>query len=75
MENQNNNDRLHFKGYVDYGRMQKLEKARLAAHFAVEEKFNRRISLIFITSIAFSILIILCMLLLLAAGVHYIGGD
>lgn len=74
MENQNNNDRLHFKGYVDYGRMQKLEKARLAAHWAVEEKFNRRLRLIFITSIAFSVLVAIGMILLLAAGFHYIWG-
>ena len=74
MESQNNNDRLHFKGYIDYGRMQKLEKARLAAHLAVEKKFNRRISLIFITSIAFSVLVAIGMILLLAAGFHYIWG-
>lgn len=74
MESQNNNDRLHFKGYVDYGRMQKLEKARLAAHFAVEEKFNRRINLIFIASIAFSVLWAIGMILLLTAGFYYVWG-
>ncbi len=74
MENQNNNDRLHFKGYTDYGRMQKLEKARLAAHFAVEEKFNRRINLMFVTSIVFSVLVAIGMILLLAAGFRYIWG-
>ena len=74
MESQNNNDRLHIKGYVDYGRMQKLEKARLAAHLAVERKFNRRISLIFIASIAFSVLVAIGMILLLAAGFRYIWG-
>ena len=74
MENQNNNDRLHFKGYVDYGRMQKLEKARLAAHLAVDKKINRRINLIFIASIAFSVLVAIGMILLLAAGFRYIWG-
>lgn len=74
MENQNNNDRLHFKGYVDYGRMQKLEKARLAAHLAVDKKFNRRINLIFITSIVFSVLVAIGMILLLATGFRYIWG-
>lgn len=74
MENQNNNDRLHIKGYIDYGRMQKLEKARLSAHLAVEKKFNRSIHLIFITAIAFSVLVTIGMILLLAAGFHYIWG-
>ena len=74
MENQNNNDRLHFKGYVDYGRMQKLEKARLAAHLAVDKKFNRCINLIFITAIAFSVLVTIGMILLLATGFRYIWG-
>lgn len=74
MENQNNNDRLHFKGNRDYGRMQKLEKARLMAHAAVEEKFNRRINIVFIISIAFSILAAIGMILLLAAGFRYIWG-
>lgn len=74
MENQNSNDRLHLKGYVDYGRMQKLEKARLMAHAAVDEKFNRRINLIFITAIAFSVLVAIGMILLLAAGFRYIWG-
>lgn len=74
MGNQNNNDRLHIKGYVDYGRMQKLEKARLVAHLAVDKKFNRRINIIFITSIAFSVLVVIGMILLLVAGFNYIWG-
>lgn len=74
MENQNSNDRLHLMEYVDYGRMQKLEKARLAAHLAVEKKLNRRINLIFITAIAFSVLVAIGMILLLAAGFRYIWG-
>nr|DAK78372.1 MAG TPA: hypothetical protein [Caudoviricetes sp.] len=44
------------------------------AHAAVDKKFNRRINIIFITAITLSILITLGMLLLLAAGVHYIWG-
>lgn len=74
MENQNSNDRLHLMEYVDYGRMQKLEKARLAAHLAVDKKFNRRINIIFITSIVFSVLVAIGMILLLAAGFHHIWG-
>nr|DAR91867.1 MAG TPA: hypothetical protein [Caudoviricetes sp.] len=54
--------------------MQKLEKARLAAHFAVEEKFNRRINLIFIASIAFGVLWAIGMILLLTAGFYYVWG-
>lgn len=74
MENQNSNDRLHLMEYVDYERMQKLEKARLAAHLAVDKKFNRRINIIFITSIAFSVLVVIGMILLLVAGFNYIWG-
>ena len=74
MENQNNNDRLHFKGDVDYGRMQNVAKARLMAHAAVEKEFNRRLRLILITSIVFSVLVAIGMILLLAAGFHYIWG-
>ena len=74
MENQNNDDRLHLTEYVDYGRMQNLQNARLLAHAAVEEKFNRRINLIFITAIAFSVLVAIGMILLLAAGFRYIWG-
>ena len=74
MESQYNNDRSHLNEYVDYERMRNVEKARLMAHAAVDEKFNRRINVIFITAITLSILITLGMLLLLAAGVHYIWG-
>lgn len=74
MENQNNNDRLHFKGDVDYGRMQNVAKARLMAHAAVEKEFNRQLRLILITSIVFSVLVAIGMILLLAAGFHYIWG-
>ena len=74
MERQYNNDRSHLNEYVDYERMRNVEKARLMAHAAVEEKINRRINIIFITAITLSILITLGVLLLLAAGVHYIWG-
>lgn len=74
MENQNNDDRLHLTEYVDYGRMQNLQNARLMAHAAVEEKFNRRINLMFITSIVFSVLVAIGMILLLAVGFLYIWG-
>lgn len=74
MEKQYNNDRSHLNEYVDYERMRNVEKARLMAHAAVEEKINRRINIIFITAITLSILITLGVLLLLAAGVHYIWG-
>jgi 1,4-dihydroxy-2-naphthoate octaprenyltransferase len=74
LEKQYNNDRSHLNEYVDYERMRNVEKARLMAHAAVEEKINRRINIIFITAITLSILITLGVLLLLAAGVHYIWG-
>ena len=78
MDEQYNNDRLHLDEYVDYERIRNVEKARLMAHAAVEEKFNKRLNLItlvtFISAIVFSVLITLGMLLLLAAGVHYIWG-
>lgn len=74
MEKQYNNDRQPLTEYIDYGRIHNVEKARLMAHAAVDKKFNRRINIIFITAITLSILITLGMLLLLAAGVHYIWG-
>ena len=74
MEKQYNNDRLHLNEYVDYERIRNVEKARLMAHAAVDKKFNRCINIIFITAITLSILITLGVLLLLAAGVHYIWG-
>lgn len=78
LDEQYNNDRLHLDEYVDYERIRNVEKARLMAHAAVEEKFNKRLNLItlvtFISAIVFSVLITLGMLLLLAAGVHYIWG-
>lgn len=78
MEKQYNNDRHHLTEYIDYGRIHNVEKARLMAYAAVEKKFNQRLNLItlvtFVSAIVFSILITLGMLLLLAAGVHYIWG-
>lgn len=74
MEKQYNNDRQPLTEYIDYGRIHNVEKARLMAYAAVDKKFNRSINIIFITAITLSILITLGMLLLLAAGVHYIWG-
>lgn len=78
MENQNNDDRLHLTEYVDYGRIQNVQKARLMAHAAVEEKFNKRLNFItwsaFIIFIVVGILAAIGMILLLAAGFHYIWG-
>lgn len=78
MENQNNDDRLHLMEYVDYGRIQNVQKARLLAHTAVEEKFNKRLNFItwsaFIIFIVVGILTAIGMILLLAAGFHYIWG-
>lgn len=78
MEQQYNNDRSRLNEYVDYECIRNVEKARLMAHAAVEEKFNKRLNLItlvtFISAIVFSVLITLGMLLLLAAGIHYIWG-
>lgn|GEM_PF-3592176 len=78
MENQNNDDRLHLTEYVDYGRMQNLQNARLLAHAAVEEKINKRLNFItwsaFIIFIVVGILAAIGMILLLAAGFHYIWG-
>lgn len=78
MENQNNDDRLPLMEYVDYGRMQNVQKARLMAHAAVEEKFNKRLNFItwsaFIIFIVVGILTAIGMILLLAAGFHYIWG-
>ena len=78
LEKQYNNDRRPLTEHIDYGYIHNVEKARLMAHAVVEEKFNKRLNLItlvtFISAIIFSILITLGMLLLLAAGVHYIWG-
>lgn len=78
MGNQNNNDRPRLMEYVDYGRMQNMQKARLMAHAAVEEKFNKRLNFItwsaFIIFIVVGILAAIGMILLLAAGFHYIWG-
>lgn len=78
MENQNNDDRLHLTEYVDSGRIQNVQKARLMAHATVEEKFNKRLNFItwfvFIISIVFGVLAVIGMILLLVAGFHHIWG-
>lgn len=74
MENQYNNDRQPLKEHIDYGRIQNVEQARLMAHATVEKELNRSLTIIFVTSIVGSVLIILGLLLLVVAGVHYIWG-
>lgn len=71
MENQNSNDRLHLMEYMDYGRIQNVQKARLMAHAAVEEKFNKRLNFItWSTYIMFAVSTIL----FLAFSIIYIVG-
>ena len=74
MENQYNNDYQNLKEHIDYGRIQRIEKARLAAHYAVEKEINKRLTTILITHIAASILIALGVLFLLIACVQLIWG-
>ena len=72
MENQYNNDYQNLKEHIDYGRIQRIEKARLAAHYAVEKEINKRLTAILITHIAASILIALGVIFLLIACVQLI---
>lgn len=74
MENQYNNDHQHLKETIDYSRIQRIEKARLAAHYAVEQEINKRLTVMLITHIAASILIALGVILLFVACVHMIWG-
>lgn len=71
MENQNNDDRLHLTEYVDYGRIQNVQKARLMAHVAVKEKFNKRLD--FITWSTY-IMLAVSTILFLAFSISYIVG-
>lgn len=68
------NDHQHLKDATDYSRIQRVEKARLAAHYAVEKEINKRLTIMLITHIAASILIALGVLLLFVACVHLIWG-
>lgn len=67
-------DHQHLLDATDYSRIQRIEKARLAAHYAVEKEINKRLTFILITNIAASILITLGLVLLLIACVHLIWG-
>lgn len=68
------NDHQHLKDATDYSRIHRIEKARLAAHYAVEQEINKRLTVMLITHIAASILIALGVILLFVACVHLIWG-
>lgn len=74
MESRYNNDHQYLKDEIDYSRIQRIEKERLAAHYAVEKEISKRLTIIFVSYIISSVLIALGVILLLAAGVHYIWG-
>lgn len=67
-------DHNPLKDATDYSRIQRIEKARLAAHYAVEKEINKRLTIILITNVAASILITLGVLLLFIACVNLIWG-
>lgn len=67
-------DHNPLKDATDHSRIQRIEKARLAAHYAVEKEINKRLTIILITNVAASILITLGVLLLFIACVHLIWG-
>lgn len=67
-------DHNPLKDATDYSRIQRIEKARLAAHYAVEQEINKRLTVMLITHIAASILIALGVILLFVACVHLIWG-
>lgn len=67
-------DQQHLKEMIDYSRIQRIEKARLAAHYAVEKEINKRLIVTLIISVAASILIVLGVILLLIACMQLIGG-
>ena len=67
-------DHNPLKDATDYSRIQRIEKARLAAHYAVEQEINKRLTVMLITHIAASILIVLGVILLFVACVHLIWG-
>lgn len=68
------NDHQHLQDATDYSRIQRIEKSRLAAHYAVEKEINKRLTVMLITHIAASILIALGVILLFIACVHLIWG-
>ncbi len=67
-------DHKYLKDATDYSRIQRIEKARLAAHYAVEQEINKRLTVMLITHIAASILIALGVILLFVVCVQLIWG-
>ena len=67
-------DHNPLKDATDYSRIQRVEKARLAAHYAVEQEINKRLTVMLITHIAASVLIALGVIILFVACVHLIWG-
>lgn len=67
-------DHNPLKDATDYSRIQRIEKARLAAHYAVEQEINKRLTVMLITNIVASILIALGVIILFVACVHMIWG-
>lgn len=74
MESQYNNDHQYLKDKIDYSRIQRIEKERLAAHYAVEKEISKRLTIIFVSCIISSVLIVLGVILLFVAYVHMIWG-
>lgn len=74
MEKQYNNDHQYLKDKIDYSRIQRIEKERLAAHYAVEKEISKRLTIIFVSCIISSVLIVLGVILLFVAYVHMIWG-
>lgn len=68
------NDHEHLLDATDYSRIHRIEKARLAAHYAVEKEINKRLTVMLITHIAASILIAVGVILLFVACVQLIWG-
>lgn len=67
-------DHQHLLDATDYSRIHRIEKARLAAHYAVEQEINKHLTVMLITHIVASILIALGVILLFVACVHMIWG-
>lgn len=67
-------DHQHLLDATDYSRIHRIEKARLAAHYAVEQEISKRLTVMLITHIAASILVALGVILLFVACVHLIWG-
>lgn len=67
-------DHQHLLDATDYSRIHRIEKARLAAHYAVEQEINKRLTVMLITHIAASILVALGVILLFVACVQLIWG-